>query len=182
MQVATDAEVVRRVLAGDNGAYALLVQRHQRAVIASAHHLTGDREAALDLAQESFIDAWRHLPQLRDHARFAAWLVGILRNKCRGFLSRRAPQEVPLDDAPVPATTDPEPEDGPLLSLLGQLPLTDREVLAARHIHGLSYSEIASALDMSVGSVRTRCCRARGRLRELLSQRANQVEAAGEHS
>jgi len=172
--------VVRRVLAGDSNAYALLIQRHQRSAIATAVHLTGDREAALDLAQESFIDAWRQLPQLRDHTRFAAWLVGILRNKCRGFLARRAPQDVPLDEAPVLATADPDPGDGPLLALLGQLPLTDREILAARHLHGLSYSEIASALDMSVGSVRTRCCRARGRLRELLGQRANQTQDAGD--
>ena len=177
MRVPTDAEVVRRVLAGEADAYALLVQRHQHALLASAHHLTGDPEAARDLAQEALIDAWRGLPQLRDHDRFGAWLVGILRNKCRRWLDRRKPEDVPLDEAPVPSTTDPEPDSGRVRELLGMLPLTDREILASRYLHQLSYSEIADAMDMTVGAVRTRCCRARQRLREMLAQ-AGEGDAA----
>ena len=173
MRVQIDAEVVRRVLAGEADAYALLVQRHQSAVIASAHHLTGgDTEAARDLAQETFIDAWRQLPQLRDHDRFGAWLVGILRNKCRHWLDRRKPDPVPLDEATVPATNDPEPDSGRVRELLGMLPLTDREILASRYLHELSYSEIADVMDMTVGAVRTRCCRARQQLREMLADAA----------
>ena len=169
MRVPTDAQVVNRVLAGEADAYAVLVQRHQGALLASANHLTGDPEVARDLAQETFIDAWRQLPQLRNHDRFDAWLVGILRNKCRRWLDRRKPEDVPLDEVPTPSTTDPEPDSGRVRELLGMLPLTDREILASRYLYQLSYSEIADAMDMTVGAVRTRCCRARLRLREMLA-------------
>ncbi len=169
MRVATDAEVVRRVLTGDADAYALLVQRHQSAVIASAHHLTGDAEAARDIAQDTFVDAWRQLRQLRNHAAFSGWLVGILRNKCRAWLARRQHETVPLDDVPAPGVSDPDPDTGDVAELLGMLPTTDREILAARFLHELSYAEIADAMEMTVGAVRTRCCRARQHLREILS-------------
>jgi RNA polymerase sigma factor (sigma-70 family) len=178
--VATDAQVVARVLRGDAQAYALLIQRHQASVIAAAHHLTGDPEAARDLAQEAFIDAYRSLGQLRRPDSFAGWLLGILRNKCRRFLSRRAPDSVPLDEAPAPSTAEPEPQEGPLIELLAQLPLADREILAARYISELSYSDIARMLETTVNNVRVRCCRARQRLRRLFEQAQSQAAQAGE--
>ena len=180
MQVATDAQVVKRVLQGDADAYAVLVERHQGSLVAAAHHLTGDPEAARDLAQETFIDAYRQLRQLREPSKFAGWLLGILRNKCRKHLSRRQPDSVPLDEAPAPSTTDPEPEGGPLTELLGQLPLADREVLAARYISELSYSDIARTLETTVNNVRVRCCRARQRLRKLFEEAQSEAVQAGE--
>ncbi len=176
----TDAQVVKRVLGGDAEAYALLVERHESFAIATAHHLTGDPEAAQDLAQEAFIDAYRSLSQLREPAKFAAWLLGILRNKCRTFLARRQPETVPLDEAPAPQTDGPEPQEGPLVALLSQLPLADREVLAARYLGELSYSEIARTLDTTVNNVRVRCCRARQRLRTLFEEAQSQTVQAGE--
>lgn len=170
----TDAQVVRQVLKGDTQAYDALVQRHQATALAAAHHLTGDPEAARDLAQEAFVDAYRSLAKLREPAKFAGWLLGILRNKCRKFLSRTDPQGIPLDQAPAPGTTDPEPEGGPLTELLLELPLADREILTARYIAELSYSDIARMLDLTVNNVRVRCCRARQRLRKLFEQADSQ--------
>jgi len=167
----TDAQVVRKVLAGDADSYALLVQRHQRAAVAAAHHLTGDREAARDIAQDAFVDAWRGLNGLRDQAKFAGWLIGIVRNKCRAFISARTPGEVPLEDAPTPSVDPPDLEGGPIGEMLGMLPLKDRELLAMRYIAEMSYSEIAAQTEMTVNNVRVRCCRARQRLRELMAER-----------
>jgi RNA polymerase sigma-70 factor (ECF subfamily) len=167
----TDAQVVRKVLAGDADAYAVLVERHQQKALAAAHHLTGDREAARDIAQDALVDAWRGLDGLRDHAKFAGWLIGIVRNKCRSFISARTPEDVPLDDAPTPSVDPPNPEGGPVTEMLGMLPLKDRELLAMRYIAELSYSEIAEQTDMTVNNVRVRCCRARQRLRELMPER-----------
>ena len=163
----TDARVVRNVLAGDTDAYAVLVQRYQPTALAAAYHLTGDREAARDIAQDALVDAWRGLDGLRDHAKFAGWLIGIVRNKCRAFVSARTPDDVPLEDAPVPRVDPPNPEGGAVIEMLGMLPLKDRELLAMRYIAELSYSEIAEQTDMTVNNVRVRCCRARQRLREL---------------
>ncbi len=167
----TDAQVVRKVLAGDADSYAVLVERHQRAAMAAAHHLTGDREAARDIAQDALVDAWRGLDGLRDHSKFAGWLIGIVRNKCRSFVSSRTPDEIPLDDAPTPSVSPPNPGSGPVTEMLGMLPLKDRELLAMRYIAELSYSEISEQTDMTVNNVRVRCCRARQRLRELLTDR-----------
>ncbi len=174
----TDAQVVRQVLAGNADAYALLVQRHQRTAVAAAHHLTGDREAARDIAQDALVDAWRGLDGLRDPAKFAGWLLGIVRNKCRAFLRGRLPDDVPLDDAPAPSVNPPEPGDGPVTELLRKLPLKDREMLVARYVGELSYAEIARHMGMTVNNVRVRCCRARGRLRELLAE----ADEAGERT
>ena len=167
----TDAQVVRKVLGGDADAYALLVQRHQRAAVAAAHHLTGDREAARDIAQDAFVDAWRGLNGLRDQAKFAGWLIGIVRNKCRAFIRARTPGDVPLDDAPTPSVDPPGPDGGPMSEMLGMLPLKDRELLAMRYIAEMSYSEIAAQTGQTVNNVRVRCCRARQRLRELMTER-----------
>jgi len=174
----TDAQVVRQVLAGNADAYALLVQRHQRTAVAAAHHLTGDREAARDIAQDALVDAWRALGTLRDPAKFAGWLVGIVRNKCRAFLRERHTDTVPLDDAPLPSVEPPEPQDGPTLELLRMLPLKDREMLVARYIGEMSYAEIAREMKLTVNNVRVRCCRARQRLRELMAEAGE----AGERS
>jgi len=174
----TDAQVVRQVLAGNADAYALLVQRHQRTAVAAAHHLTGDREAARDIAQEALVDAWRGLGDLRDPAKFAGWLVGIVRNKCRTFLRERHTGDVPLEDAPLPSVDPPGPQDGPTLEALRMLPLKDREILVARIIGEMSYAEIARSTGTTVNNVRVRCCRARQRLRELMAEAGE----AGERS
>lgn len=167
----TDAQVVRQVLAGNADAYALLVQRHQRTAVAAAHHLTGDREAARDIAQEALVD-------LRDPAKFAGWLVGIVRNKCRAFLRERHTGDVPLEDASLPSVDPPAPQDGPTLELLRMLPLKDREILVAHFIGEMSYAEIAQQTGATVNNVRVRCCRARQRLRELMAEAGE----AGERS
>ncbi len=172
----TDAQVVRKVLEGDADAYALLVQRHQRAAVAAAHHLTGDREAARDIAQDALVDAWRGLSGLRDRTKFAGWLIGIVRNKCRAFIRARTPGDVPLDDALTPSVDPPGPGGGPRASaavseMLGMLPLKDRELLAMRYIAEMSYSEIAAQTGQTVNNVRVRCCRARQRLRELMAEK-----------
>ncbi len=174
----TDAQVVRQVLAGNADAYALLVQRHQRTAVAAAHHLTGDREAARDIAQDALVDAWRALDTLREPAKFAGWLVGIVRNKSRAFLRERHTDTVPLDDAPLPSIDPPQPQDGPTLELLRMLPLKDREMLVARYIGEMSYAEIAREMHLTVNNVRVRCCRARRRLRELMAEAGQ----AGERS
>ncbi len=174
----TDARVVRQVLAGNADAYALLVQRHQRTAVAAAHHLTGDREAARDIAQDALVDAWRALDTLREPAKFAGWLVGIVRNKSRAFLRERHTDTVPLDDAPLPSIDPPQPQDGPTLELLRMLPLKDREMLVARYIGEMSYAEIAREMHLTVNNVRVRCCRARRRLRELMAEAGQ----AGERS
>jgi RNA polymerase sigma-70 factor, ECF subfamily len=181
MVAGSDAQLVGQTLRGEQAAFGELVRRHQTRALAAAQHLVGDREAAQDLTQEAFVEAYRGLWNLRQRDRFAGWLYGILRNRCRRFLARRPPQTLSweADVVPEPAANDPEPQSSELLPLLSRLPQESREVLAARYRHDMSYAEIAEMLGISVGSVRVKCFRAREALRELLAGDGDQVALEG---
>ena len=176
-----DAQLVAQCLRGDQNAFGELVRRHQERSFAAALHLVGDREAAEDLTQEAFVEAYRGLAGLAEPAKFGAWLYGILRNRCRHYLARRPPQTLSweADAVPEPAINDPEPQASELIPLLHTLPQDSREILAARYLHDMSYAEIAQMLGVSVGNVRVRCFRAREALRELLAQSGAEMAPQG---
>jgi RNA polymerase sigma-70 factor, ECF subfamily len=168
-----DAELVRRCLAGEAEAFSSLIERYQQPMLASAHQMLGDPEVAVDCVQDAFIEAYRSLRNLRDVASFRAWLFGILRNRCRKYITRRKFTFVPIDeetDIAAPESVPPmfEAEIEHLRRVLHLLPERYREVLAARYLADMEYEEIAVALHTSVNNVRVRCCRARERLRQML--------------
>lgn len=166
-----DSRLVSRVLRGQTEAFSELVRRHQGRTVAAASGLLCDPDAAQDIAQESLVEAYRGLGKLQDPDKFAAWLYGILRIRCRRYLSRRPPEALPWerDDVPEPQTAPHEPESVELAHLLSSLPHDDREILAARYAMDLSYAEIARLHGITAGNVRVRCFRARQASRELLA-------------
>jgi len=172
MVAKVDARLVRRVLRGDRSAFAELVGRHQARMLAAANHLAGDPDIAQDLVQESFVEAYRGLGGLREPGKFGAWLYGILRIRCRRYLSRRPPQALSweADDVPEPAASNPVPEPSELIPFINELPQESREVLAARYLLDMNYAEIADMLGISAVNVRVKCFRARQALRDLLSR------------
>src|SRR5262245_6444660 len=91
----SDEELVVGALLGDLGAFDELVRRFRGAVIAVAEGVLGSREAALDVAQEAFLLAFKALPQLDDAARFPAWLCAITRNRARRVASSRRSEPAP---------------------------------------------------------------------------------------
>lgn len=174
-RVASDAQIVADVLAGNRKAFRELVQRYQDQMIASAHHLVGDLEAAHDLAQEAFVDAYVQLDSLRQPSRFRQWLYGILRHKCLGHLRARGEQMASWEqDVGDDRAWLPGPEanlNGEMVEELNRLPLKWRELLSARYLQDLSYSEMAQMLGTTVVNVRVQCCRAKQALRALLAER-----------
>lgn len=174
MSAEADAKLVEATLRGDREAFGELVERHQRGLLAAAHHIVRDYDAAQDLAQEAFIDAYRQLSHLRDRAKFKGYLFSILHNKCLKHLARQGPETVSWDDLSADdwlSSDDHRSSSSDLAALLHRLPCEYREVLAAKYLHELSYEDIAKALGTTVGNVRVRCCRAKEKLRELLKQR-----------
>ncbi len=165
-----DAHLVGRTLQGDKHAFSELVRRHQGRIVAAARHLVGEDEAAFDVAQESFIEAYRGLGNLQDPERFGGWLYGILRIRCRRYLSRRPPRALSLEADPVPEPSIPpfDPAASDLTPLLDRLRQDDREILAARYLMDMSYEQIATMLGVAAGTVRVRCFRARQALRGIL--------------
>ena len=171
----TDAELIARVVvADDRAAFGTLVQRHQSAVRHFLRHLTrGDTALADDLAQETFVQAWRGLARFRGEASFVTWLLGIAHNHWRNAQRRRRDHASLDDPAHVEATV---PTLAPLLDLqqdlaaaMQQLDADERLALHLAYQQGLSHGEIAALLDRPLGTVKTQLARSKEKLRSLLA-------------
>jgi RNA polymerase sigma-70 factor (ECF subfamily) len=159
--------------------------------------LTGDLQAAQDLAQETLIIGWRNTGQLRDPQRYPQWLSGIARNLCRSWIRDRARErarlemlDVDLDALAVQnqvvgaADLEVELERGALVELLdralGLLPPETRAALIQRYVEGSPYAEIAARLGLSEDAVAMRISRGKLALRRVLStQLADDAAAFG---
>ena len=162
-----DDDLVTAALAGDPAAFAALVERNRDRVEAVVERMVG--EEAEDLVQEALLRAYLGLSQLRDPARFGAWLTGIAVNLAKMRLRGRE-RERRLVAEPA---ADDGLEERELLELVRDavelLPAGQRDVVLMHYIDGLSCEEIAALLDSSPGAVRVRLHRARGQLREQLA-------------
>lgn len=177
-------DLVQRAQGGEIAAFNTLVIRHQNAAYSLAFRFLRTREAAEDVTQEAFVRAWRAIDTFRGD-RFRSWLLRIVANAARDELRRRKrrPQRS-LDetwDDPDMASIDPvEPGLGPqeraeqtelrgvLERALAELPEEWRMVVLLSDVHGMSYEEVADAVDAPLGTVKSRLSRARARLRQLL--------------
>ena len=90
----TDADLVGETLAGNRDAFSRIVVRYQSLICSLAYSATGSLGQSEDLAQETFITAWKHLGQLRERDKFRAWLCGIARNRINSFLRREGREPV----------------------------------------------------------------------------------------
>ncbi|MDQ3894631.1 MAG: DUF151 domain-containing protein [Actinomycetota bacterium] len=175
-----DDELVAAALAGEPAAFAALAERNRARVEAVVERMVGDD--AEDVVQEALLRAYLGLSQLRDPARFGAWLCGIAANLAKMRLRRRALERKrslsrALDQLAAEPAIDGSFEELELLDLvrdaLDVLPPRWREVVLLHHIDGLSCEDIAAALGSSSGAVRVRLHRARERLRRELAALAS---------
>jgi RNA polymerase sigma-70 factor (ECF subfamily) len=185
----TDQQLVTRALRGHTEAYGELVRRHQTAVYNAVYRLAGDRQDALDLAQEAFVRAYSALGSFDTARPFGPWINRVAVNTALNWLQRRRVATVPLArgtaDAPDDAvermladdTTEPEriylagEQQAQLRSALLALPPHYRAVVELRHFQELSYEEIAEALGISLSDVKSHLFRARRMLRARLEDR-----------
>lgn len=168
----TDGELIRLAQSGDRQAFGGLVQLHQGRVFSFVRGLCRNPDQALDITQDTFIKVWHALPDWRPEARFETWLLRIARNTTIDALRRRKHEPEALPDDAVLIDSGPSPlrqlesrrSIAQLEALLAQLPVAQREVLLLREVEGLSYRELATALDISEGTVKSRLARARDAL------------------
>ncbi len=190
---AGDLSLVRRVQAGDRGAFDLLVLKYQHKVVKLVMRYLKDPTEAEDVAQEAFIKAYRALPQFRGDSAFYTWLYRIAINTAKNTLvsRERSPisYEINLnseDDAPdvVSRLRDPDTPEGLALTeeirstvtaAIDALPEDLRTAIVLRELDGMSYEEIAAAMDCPVGTVRSRIFRAR----EAIDRRLREVFDGG---
>ena len=173
----SDAELVDRVLRGEQEWYARLVERYQGVLYRHALGMVGSPDAAADLVQDSFVKGYTSLDRCQDPARFGAWVFRILRNRALDYLKDRRRKNVPLDEsaAQVPSRDDPatdleRAELGRAVSTaLRSLPEAQREAFLLKHVDGRSYEEMAEMLGGSVSALKMRVMRAREALQSMLS-------------
>jgi RNA polymerase sigma-70 factor, ECF subfamily len=186
-----EAQFLERLRAGEAAAFNRLVEERHADIYALLYRLTEDAEEARDLTQETFLQAFRHLAGFRGDADLRTWLYRIAvnqaRNRWRWWKRRRRDRTVSLDapagessDAPLsaglPARDGEDPEaqalarerERALLSALRTLSRPYREVIVLRDIEGFSYEEVALALEINVGTVKSRLSRGRIELRRRL--------------
>lgn len=168
----SDAELIAEAAMGCAVAFGLLVERYERAVLGVAIQIVRNGEAARDIAQESFLAAYRKLSTLKDHSQFGAWLLQIARNRALSTARKlRSDREVPLGDRSI-AITPAQQLDQRLESLLDAivlLPETERTVILMHYFDGFTAKEISEMTDRPVGTVTKRLSRAYERLRKLLT-------------
>ncbi len=175
---ATDAEVVRAVLAGDVERYAVLVRRYRDRYARYAARMLGSRDVAEDAVQDALVRAFDRLADCREPDKFAGWLFLILRNRCYAERRRRQRQERPLDSTDEMFAAPDRPDGAyeqverahALERALQHLTPEQREVFVLKHMEGLAYEEIAGVTGATVASLKMRMHRAYDRLRELMKE------------
>lgn len=161
--------------AGDPAAWDALFRRYQLPLYAFAHEMVRNEQASLDVVQETFIAACRHLGSLRDDDRFGSWLFGIAHQKCLQRWRQR--QDVLLDECPEPADALAEGPDEFLIrreqqeafmKLLAQLPPFQRAALLLFFVEDFSIEEIARITGTQPGTVKSRLHYGKRALKKLM--------------
>jgi RNA polymerase sigma factor (sigma-70 family) len=174
----TDADLVARVLLNDDHhAFAELVRGHQSAVRGLLRQLTrADVALADDLAQETFIRAYKSIGSFRGEAKFSTWLYRIAYN-CFREEARKRKELVGIDETLLEAEQDPSTVDPALRQDLSQalqlLPLHERTAVVLCCQNGLSHDEAARVLDIPLGTVKTNVLRGREKLKKALAAWSN---------
>jgi RNA polymerase sigma-70 factor (ECF subfamily) len=175
---ANDQRLVERVKRGDKGAFDLLVLKYQHKIMNLVMRYVRDPNEALDVTQEAFLKAYRAMPRFRGDSAFYTWLYRIAINTAKNHLvaMSRRPLEYDLDlqdpeqQAMAGKLRDDDSPEGILLreelrqtveKTVAGLPDELRTAITLREADGLSYEEIAQAMDCPVGTVRSRIFRAR---------------------
>jgi RNA polymerase sigma-70 factor (ECF subfamily) len=174
----SDEELVRACQGGESSAFDILVARWEDRIRGAAYRLLGSQEEARDAAQEAFLKAYRGLPGFKQEARFSSWLYQIALNLCRDRLRRRKGRTMVSLEAleevgPVIAGREPTALDlvqqldlsRAVRRAIGELSEEQREVVILKEYQGLTFLEIAQALDLPVSTVKTRLYRGLGQLR-----------------
>jgi RNA polymerase sigma-70 factor (ECF subfamily) len=186
----SDQHLVARARHRDEAAVRELIRRYQRPVFSLLYRMVRDRETAEDLAQDTFIKVLNALATYRPEYKFSSWVFKIAHNTAIDHLRRRELDLLSLEGSPLATSPDALQATTPQIATSGESPLDAvtardlggqieaaigrlrpeyRSCILLRHVEGLSYEEIASILDLPLGTVKTYIHRARHELRAALA-------------
>jgi len=173
----TDGALVKSTLDGDARAFTELVDRHAAACLRFAARMLGDRSEAEDVAQETFLRAFKALESYDERLPFRTWLFSILINRCRTAMAQRMRRErrVVFDSDALDRTSLAAPQDSvelreELNRAIATLSPEQREAFLLRHVEELSYEEIMSVTGAGMSALKMRVKRACERLQQLLTE------------
>jgi len=187
---ASDDELVLRVASGDEAACRILIDRHFARTLSLARRMLGSQQDAEEVAQEVFLRVWTHAERWQPGgAQFGTWLHRVAANLCLDRL-RRVRSTVDIDEMPNLESGEPGPdlqlEQSQLAArveiALQQLPERQRAAMVLSHYQGLSNTETAEILEVSVDAVESLLSRARRQLRVLLATEKDEVLRSREMS
>ena len=176
-----DAQLIQRVLEGDDTAFSVLVRKYQKSVHALAWRKIGDFHIAEDITQETFLQAYQKLPTLKKPQRFASWLYVIAANYCKMWLRKKHLSTQPLENTSSAQLekvtysgyvieenerTTAEAQREVVKKLLAKLQESDRTVITLYYLGGMNYEQISEFLGVSVSAIKSRLHRARQRLKK----------------
>jgi len=184
---AEDSRLVARALKGDRKAFEMIVRKYQQPLTSYLGRMTGEREAALDFAQEIFLKVYCSLGSYRPAYKFSTWLFKIASNHLIDHWRKKKIATVSIDqpvddndDSLLPQVPDPGPSVVRKLELaeirqkieraLATIPETLRELFVLRHVNEFSYEEIADIKSLPVGTVKNRVFQAKELLRKRMER------------
>ena len=178
-----EKELIARLQARDEAAFEELIRQYEKKVYSLCARMCGNAEDAEEAAQDAFLALWRGIDRFRQESSLSTWIYRLASNACIDLMRRKkkGAGSVSLVDAVDPA---PQPHEEAerretqrlLQEGLLSLPAEYRSILLLREIEGLSYSEISAALDLELGTVKSRISRGRTLLRNFLSVNGNFFE------
>jgi RNA polymerase sigma-70 factor, ECF subfamily len=181
----TDEELVARSMGGDLDSFNQLVLRWERPIYALAYRVIGREEDARDVAQETFLRAFRALSGFKGQAKFSSWLYRITLNLCRDWIRRE--RRAPMAQAPegvdlIELASEAEPTESiedlvsrreigrVVAKVMATLPEEQRTAIVLKEYHGLTFQEIADLLDCPLSTVKTRLYQGLSVLRRQLQE------------
>lgn len=178
---APEADLLDWARAGDDRAFAALVEPHRRVLVSVCARIATDEASAQDAVQAALLAAWRNLGSFQGRSRFSTWLCQIGHNAALAQLRRRRPE--PVAEVPEPARPVPGMGGDTVATVhavrwaLARLPPDFRAALVLREFGDLTYEEIAEAQSIPVQTVKSRIARARQGMAALLAEPGTRVAA-----
>jgi RNA polymerase sigma-70 factor (ECF subfamily) len=169
---------VRQARAGSPVAWDILFRRYQTPLYVYVFELVHEEQPSLDIVQETFINAARHIANLQEDEKFGSWLFGIAHQKCIQRWRKQSRERELLEQlAEEPATFDQDPldvllrveQEGQFMELLNQLPFPQRSAILLHFIEDFSLEEIGAVTGVPAGTVKSRLHYAKKALRKLLT-------------
>ena len=179
-----EAKLIARSLKQDSDAFGQLVERYATVIVNLAYRMVGDRTEAEDLAQETFVAAFKALPRFRAESKFSTWLYRIAANKCKDWLRAKQPgqgaQDVDVDEVLEDGVVAEERTPERLLSqqqvaaqldrAIQRLPPLYREAFVLKHVEGLSYEEMQEIVGVNADTLKMRVYKGRLQLSRELAE------------